>query len=304
MMEPGELAEALALLPVEVTSHTVDVRVVPVTPYEGRGRPHAILQLHGRGCTGAGEYVGWTEDACHDFAQQIDVGSGRLGELVHSTDPYARAAIEGALINLALAQRGTRLETLAGRQFNPVRYVISVDACRDPVSRIRKIQRLNQTARFKVDVHPSWSALTVERLCALGVVDIVDFKGKDLPELWSQCHAVSPGIIAEDGPDTIGRMARDRSIQSVEDAEHAAEAGFLLNIKAPRMGGWLNALRGLQVARQHSRLAYMGGMFELGPGRVLSQQLAALYTASAPNDVAPIPMDEAHGRSPSPLQVG
>ena len=44
-----------------------------------------------------------------------------------------------------------------------------------------------------------------------------------------------------------------------------------MNLKAPRMGGPLEVLRGLERAREG--IAYLGGMFEVGVGRVQARQL-------------------------------
>ena len=57
------------------------------------------------------------------------------------------------------------------------------------------------------------------------------------------------------------------------------------------MGGPLAVLRALEHSwsgkQPDSRSrAYLGGMFELGVGRTQARQLAALYAASAPNDLA------------------
>lgn len=79
--------------------------------------------------------------------------------------------------------------------------------------------------------------------------------------------------------------------------EHAVATararGEAVNLKAPRMGGPLALLRGLERALAPSEHphdarvpAYFGGMFEVGVGRQQARQLAALYCDAAPNDLA------------------
>ncbi|MBK7975505.1 MAG: hypothetical protein IPK07_20220 [Deltaproteobacteria bacterium] len=77
----------------------------------------------------------------------------------------------------------------------------------------------------------------------------------------------------------------------------------MISIKAPRMGGVLEALRGLDATRAAGVPAHVGGMWELGPGRDQARLLAALYCPDAPNDVAPLPRHEDSAREPSPLAV-
>ena len=75
----------------------------------------------------------------------------------------------------------------------------------------------------------------------------------------------------------------------------ARARGEAVNLKAPRMGGPLELLRGLeralaleQAGEPGARFsAYLGGMFEVGVGRAQARQLAALYCGTAPNDLAP-----------------
>jgi hypothetical protein len=98
------------------------------------------------------------------------------------------------------------------------------------------------------------------------------------------------------------RISRDASVLD-ESAVLAVRArGEAVNLKAPRMGGPLELLRGLERALLGNEAArgargpvYFGGMFEVGVGRRQARQLAALYCSTAPNDLA---LNEAEGTAP------
>jgi hypothetical protein len=96
-----------------------------------------------RGPARRGEHVGWTASAHAAFARTLErwdlSGPWRLATLAHALrerglDPYDRAAIEMAAIELALRQRGTTLATLAGVTPQPVRTVVSFERVADPAA--------------------------------------------------------------------------------------------------------------------------------------------------------------------------
>ena len=75
----------------------------------------------------------------------------------------------------------------------------------------------------------------------------------------------------------------------------AVGAGEAVNLKAPRMGGPLELLRGLDLA-VNARDNYFGGMFEVNVGRAQARQLAALFCGDAPNDLA-LNLEQSNDRS-------
>jgi len=69
------------------------------------------------------------------------------------------------------------------------------------------------------------------------------------------------------------------------------------------MGGILEALRAIGACRGRGIPTYVGGMFEVGPGRSQAQVLASLFSAEAWNDVAPIALSAERPAPSSPLAI-
>ena len=90
-----------------------------------------------------------------------------------------------------------------------------------------------------------------------------------------------------------GATGRDARIVDERAVAAACARGESVNFKAPRMGGPLELLRGLEralpmndTAPDERKPAYFGGMFEVSVGRRQAQQLAAIYCRATPNDLA------------------
>lgn len=81
----------------------------------------------------------------------------------------------------------------------------------------------------------------------------------------------------------------DESIETAEDARRAIEMGAcrIVNIKLQRVGGYLEALRIIQVCSEHNVPVWMGTMPELGIGSAQALMLAAHPSFSFPTDVEP-----------------
>jgi hypothetical protein len=105
-----------------------------------------------------------------------------------------------------------------------------------------------------------------------------------------------------------GRVSRDASLVSAREVAEACLRGEAVNLKAPRMAGPLAVLSGLELALPREPVTrgpgrpkvecYLGGMFEVSVGRTQAQQLAALYCAAAPNDLALNSADSIGNRTP------
>jgi L-alanine-DL-glutamate epimerase-like enolase superfamily enzyme len=308
-LSPGALADLLGALPVRVSSVEVRTGLVAVDDYAG-GRPTSVVLLAGGGHTGSGENVAFTAEEHADFAARAPTSltgaAGRVGALLGPELPrYERAALEAALIDLAMRQAGASLATFTGRREASLRFVVSFAATPDPVGRIEQLRAAGYAGAFKIDVDPDWSELTHRALAKKAcqdtdVVAILDFKGRGDAELARALGALFPTTILEDPPVGIAgaRVARDAALGDARAVGEAVGRGEAVNLKAPRMGGPLELLRGLEIAvRGGARadavagtpadtVAYLGGMFELGVGRAQARQLAALYCGDAPNDLA------------------
>ncbi len=258
------LADRLSALTVSVLDAKVEVNQVVVPRYEGL-RPTSVLRVHGRdGSVGRGEHVGWSIAVHEAFRERVATLAwpaaattlGELGtraDLGQNTAPedarHRQAALDAALLDLALQQSKTSLAQLAGTPaVAAMRYLISFEAMRAPAARVRAIRACNATARFKIDVDPAWTVSEVEALAALGCVDVLDGKGRGDAALWQVLRAAFPLALLEDAG--AASTALDQSLVSLADVVVALDAGHGVNMKAPRLGGFLVAIRALEPAAQ------------------------------------------------------
>ncbi|HET6341136.1 MAG TPA: hypothetical protein VFG78_03020 [Gemmatimonadota bacterium] len=320
-LSPGELAERLAELPVLIEGHSVEVDSVPVEGYYGgRARPTGEVSLMGGGQVGRGENVDWTaaEQAhfalvCSDLVPwPASGGRATIGDLSASllesgAHPHHRSAIESAAIELALRQMSTDLFRLAGHPPRPVRYCWSIGreaVERDgPLAAVGRLLEAEPEARIKIDCPPSgWPEPTWRTLAGQGRIVVVDFKRegsaaqvalahRHLPDAWLEdpAAAVIEGFdTAGPSPSWLGRIALDGYVLAVADLDNPPIPPAAINVKAPRLGGPLEALRCLERCIREGWHAYIGGMFEVGVGRRQALDLASLFTAGAWNDLAPL----------------
>lgn len=298
---PGALARLLAALPVQVEQVRCYTGALVLPDYPDEPRPTTIVALAGRGGVGHGEHVGFSLAVQRGFAAQMrgqSVRSGTVAQVLaqlwpDAADPHGRAAIEAALIDLALRQGGRSLGQICCVPLAPLRLrqVTSFAARPDPGVQVRALQAVG-ALECKIDVDPAWSPAVLAELGAPALrqaVVILDFKERGDAELAVRLAGACPAALLEDPPaGAQGHLARDRPLLTPGDVEAAARRGEAVNLKAPRMGGPLALLDGLQRARELGVVAYLGGMFEVGPGRQQARQLAALFCPDAPNDLAPI----------------
>lgn len=291
--------------------------------YGNEPRPTGVALLAGGGHVGRGECVAWTREEqaafaadCAALALPASATVGEVSELAQRdlADPYGRAALEGAAIDLALRQAGENPFRLAGREPEPVAFCWSLGSDADPGPAIRRILGDDPDARIKVDVPArGWPRGTWESLARTGRVVVADFKrAGDLAQV-RLAHAWFPDAWIEDPPveasslDPTGRwrarVALDGYVLAAVDLEEPAIAPAAVNVKAPRVGGWLEALRCLEACRRRGWQAYVGGMFEVGVGRAQARVLASLFTSPAWNDLAPVLHAAGAPRPASPLVV-
>ncbi|MDX1660595.1 MAG: hypothetical protein R3326_02290 [Gemmatimonadota bacterium] len=320
---PGQLADAIAELVVDVEAVDVETGLAEVAGYyAGEPRPTGVVSLRGGGAVGRGECVAWTPDAQAEFAAGVEVlvplGRTTIGGIESrlkraSDDPYHRAAIEAAAIDLALGQASTDPFDLAGRPPRPVAFCRSINETADPVEAVRGILEADPGARVKIDCpEGGWDEATWESLARTDRVAVVDLKRRGSPCRPVEAHRAMPRAWLEDPPreaadrvddpstgDWSSRIALDGYVERAVDLDHPPLPPAAVNVKAPRMGGWLEALRCLEACRMKGWHAYVGGMFEVDVGRAQARVLASLFTADAWNDLAPLGEPSAT----SPLEV-
>ncbi len=233
-------------------------------------------------------------------------------------------AYESAALDLALAQAGSALHDVIGREPRPVTYVNSLGlgepASVDPIlSRLERYPSL----RFKLDAAVTWTPEIVDALIGTGAVHTIDFKGHygqevddeaALTDLYERLLAQFPDALIEDPHDLpaiaalvephAGRVSYDAPVHTVADLDAVPVAARTFNVKPSRVGR-LRDLFALYAACEDRGLAmYGGGMGELGVARGQIQLLAAMFSPDGPNDIAPPgfnALDPRSGLPASPL---
>lgn len=295
------LRAALAGLTVAVDGAAGRCAEVALPDYPDGSRPTGVVTLSGGGERGSGELVAFTmREQQHfrdDVVPRVPAGRGRLDAFADAVraiarTPWERAALEAAAIDLALRQARTNCAQLLGIVPAPARYVLSFGPLADPTTALAAAEPLD----VKLDAHPGWSDDALAALAASGRVAVVDWKGGGTRADHERVHAALPEALVEDpaagggawSPGLVARLAADAPIVTAADVERADAPGAAVNLKPARMGGVLEAL---DAAARCARLGcpiYLGGMWEVGPGRQQLRVLAALVAPDGPNDVAPL----------------
>lgn len=312
------LAARIEALPLRVQRVDCAIAPVAVPSYPDGPRPSSTLILEGDGAAGRGEHVGWSPAAHEGFAARAralplagcaTVGAASALARARLGEPYDRAALEAAAIDLALRQASTDLFALAGTTPRPVRYVLSFERVADPLGRARLELAPNAQLELKVDADPGWSEDVLAGLAALARVAVLDFKQSGDRAAHLRAHRLLPDALLEDPlpgdapwPASLrARLALDAAITSATRVAELAERPAAINLKPSRVGGVLESLRVAAACAERAIDVYLGGMFEVGVGRVLVQTLASLLSPDGPNDVAPIGRAGAPPERPSRL---
>jgi hypothetical protein len=325
------LYEQLAGLQLEVEGHRLERRDTAVS--SGFTRVTTTVVLEGGGFEGRGEDVTYAS-ADHDTFPELPL-RGRLTlaeaaqlfdgiELFPAGPPewaassdYRRWGLESAALDLALRQAGLSLGEAVGREYRPVRFVVSTRL--DP----RAWLAVDPSLEFKLDPITEWDRPTMEALAATDRVRVLDFKAyytgtivdqPPNPELYRAAAELFPAAVLEDPaltPETRAaldgateRLSFDAPIHSLEDIDAIPVRIRHVNIKPSRFGTLERLLRCIEGCERRGIAMYGGGQFELGLGRGQIQALASLFYPYAPNDVAPREYNEPeprHGLLRSPL---
>jgi hypothetical protein len=305
------LADALARLPIRVDGIGVEHTRVAVASYPGGPRPTSTAQLAGGGKTGRGEHVGWTEGAHARFARVlpgVPRGAHRLDAWcaaagAATADPYDRAALEAAAVDLALRQCDETIFALADHAPRPVRYVVSTGRLADPVAATAD----EPAAEWKLDVDAAWGDDVLGTLAACRHVAIVDWKTAGEPADHARIASLLPAALVEDPGPADGRwpalacaarVSADGWLAAPGDLAALSTRPGAVNLKMGRMGGIFATLALAAAAEAAGIPVYVGGMFEVGPGRRQAQALAALLSPDGPNDVAPLATNAAPAARP------
>ena len=280
--------------------------------YGGQGRPATFVELTGLGQDGLRRAGVVLQRAEHRGFCQPGGGAAPGGLRARYEElggaggrAHERAALESALIDLASAPGGPGARRSLRGAGGPAALGGLVRGAGRAGSRAAGARDARAEAR---------RALRVER--AAVVRDLAGAEGRH-PRLERAGHRRSwpvgsrrpfRGAIFEDPPDGCRPAPGSPAIArwpAPATCGTALGRGELVNLKGPRMGGFLELLRGLEAAVGPPGPAYFGGMFEVGPGREQARQLAALFCPDAPNDLAPFPggSSSLDGPSPSALRL-
>ncbi|HLB03555.1 MAG TPA: hypothetical protein VJK66_00930 [Gaiellaceae bacterium] len=305
--------ERLAALELELEGYDLERRSQEVS--SGFMRVTTTIVLQGRDAEGRGEDVVY-DAADHDthalprlvgrftldgFSRALDGVELSSSPLLRTSSyDYRRWAYESAALDLALRQGGVSLGEALGREYRPVRFVVSTRL--DP----RDWLAVNPALEFKLDPVSEWDRAHMEALAATERVRCLDLKSYyeniavgQAPDarLYRDCSELFPDAVIEDAALTTetrdalrgaeNRLSWDAPIHSVADVEALPIPPRWLNVKPSRFGTLRRLLDCLDWCAERGVQTYGGGQFELGVGRGQIQALASLFYAGAPNDVAP-----------------
>jgi len=289
----------------ELLVEAVDLERAELAVTSGFKRVTTTVRVSGGGSTGEGEDVTY-EAAHHDGFSPPDLsGTWTFDDLSQTLDSldlagYRRWAFESAALDLALRQGDTSLGEAVGRDYRPVRFVVST---REDIDRYLAVQ---PTLEFKIDPTSEWSRALIDELAATGRIRVTDLKGyyrgtvvdqPPDPRLYRDVVEGFPDVVIEDAAFTdetrpilepvADRLSFDAPIHSVDDVLALEVEPRWLNIKPSRFGSVRRLLETIAYAEEQGITLYGGGQFELGVGRSHIQALASVYYADSANDVAP-----------------
>ncbi|QLD87380.1 hypothetical protein HWV23_03260 [Natronomonas halophila] len=290
-------------------------------------RTTTVVELRGDGVTGYGEDVTYESEDHYRFHEEAETPSlageyafDEFSEMVGDRDlfpagapeqssfrNYRRWAFESAALDLALKQAETTLGEAVGREYDPVRFVVSTRLGDPPTfDRIETLLDIESTLAFKLDPTDEWTAGLVERLAETDAVRILDLKGQyegtDVdqpgdPDLYGMVVDAFPEAVIEDPhltdetrpiiEDAADRISWDYPITGIDSVEALPWEPNWLNIKPSRFGSVRSLLETIDYCEEQEIRCYGGGQFELDVGRAHIQALASLFYPDAPNDVAP-----------------
>jgi hypothetical protein len=268
-------------------------------------RVTTTVTLSGAAADGRGEDVTYQAEEHDTFPLVEAPGRTTLADFSSSLDQmgfgdYRRWAWESAALDLALRQNELSLGAAVGREYRPVRFVVSTRG--DAFAWLAAAPELE----LKLDPDNDWERAFMERLAATGRVRVLDLKAyyhgtavDVVPDsdLYGAVVEIFPDVVLEDasldgacgevlrGEDP--RLSFDAPIHSVEDVRALAVEPGWMNIKPSRFGTTERLLECIEYCGEKGIRLYGGGQFELGVGRHQIQVLASLFYPDGPNDVAP-----------------
>ncbi|HZE50720.1 MAG TPA: o-succinylbenzoate synthase [Jatrophihabitantaceae bacterium] len=252
--------------------------------------------------------------------------------------PMAKAALESAVLDVALRESGTSFGAFLGAVQDTVPAGVSVgimdsvpellnavDGYLDegylriklkiepgwdvaPVRAVR--ERYGPELLLQVDANTAYTLADARQLAKLDPFDLLLIE-QPLPEHDLAGHASLAQLVRTP-------ICLDESITSAAVAVHAISIGAtrIVNIKPGRVGGYLEARRIHDVCAAHGIPVWCGGMLETGIGRAANVALAALPNFTLPGDTSasdryytrditdPFLLEDGHVRVPTGAGLG
>lgn len=235
-------------------------------------------------------------------AQVAELTAGFVGHRM------AKAALELALLDAELQAADMSLATYLGGTRSRVDVGVSVGITDRVEELVETVGRYREQGyrRIKLKIEPGFDVEPVTAVreafgpeLALQVDGNTAYRAKDLAHLQrldrlglllieQPFEHDAFALHAELARRCVTPICLDESIISAAAAARAVLTGAcsVVNIKAGRMGGYLEARRGHDVAHALDTPVWCGGMLETGLGRAANLALAALPNFSLPGDIS------------------
>lgn len=287
-------------------------------------------------------------DARRPDAGTPDAGSPDAGTLAPEDvsgilEPFVghrmvKAGLELAVLDAALRAEGRPLGEYLGAVRDRIPSGVSVGIQRDPAALVEAVGRYLEEGyvRIKIKIKPGRDVvdtaavrdafgaipLQVDANSAYTLADVETLAELDRFDLL----LIEQPLQEDDIVDHATLAARlhtpvclDESIVSVKAAADALalRAASVINIKAGRVGGYLEAVRVHDLCRDAGVPVWCGGMLETGIGRAANAALAALPGFTLPGDVSasnrfytrdivtePVVLEDGHVRVPTGPGIG
>jgi o-succinylbenzoate synthase len=287
-----------------------------------------LVRVRGTGPDGWGECVAMTEplysseyvDGAHAVTRDhllprlrsvtSSPTAEQVGPALHAVKghPMAKAAVEMAVLDAELSERGRSLAAHLGAIHSSVPSGVSVGIMDSIPELLDAVGRyLDQGyVRIKLKIEPGWDFEPVravrERFGDDVALQVDANTAYSLSDAAALARLDSFGLLLIEQPlaedDVAGHAALARRIhtpvcldESITSASVAADviqrgACSIVNIKAGRVGGYLEAKRVHDVCAGLGVPVWCGGMLETGLGRAANLALAALPNFSLPGDTS------------------
>lgn len=238
-----------------------------------------------------------------------DVSAEQVAEILRPIrgHPMAKAVLELAVLDAELRAAGVSLGDYLGAVRTEVDCGVSVGIYEDPaelvdvvggylaegyrriklkiepghdVESVRAVRERFPEILLQVDANTAYTLADAAQLAKLDDLDLLLIE-QPLPEDDVRGHAELARLVRTP-------ICLDESIVSAHSAVDAIELGAcsIVNIKAGRVGGYLEARRVHDVCAERGIPVWCGGMLETGLGRAANVALAALPNFTLPGDTS------------------